>query len=205
MSGIKLTVLLPLLNQLIRDVTINQGNKGAQSVVILCHSAMRCTEMEGFLKELLAFCQDVIEIIDLYNGDKQENAIHLKKALTPITSSDPRVQIKARCKVIVSTPTQYLEILKAKVNAFSVTSLFVDKVDMHIALDLTNELVKIGELSEIPSFKTIITTQFKGAEADETELLVKKALMGETKALIIQVNDDQRVKSRFERLEHYYI
>jgi hypothetical protein len=78
-----------------------------------------------------------------------------------------------------------LEILKAKVNAFSVTSLFVDKVDMHIALDLTNELVKIGELSETPSFKTIITTQFKGAEADETELLVKKALMGETKALII--------------------
>ena len=85
------------------------------------------------------------------------------------------------------------------------SSLFIDKVDMHIALDLTNELIKIGELSETPLFKTIITTQFKGEDADENETKVKKAFMGESKALIIQLNDDQRVKSRFERLEHYYI
>jgi hypothetical protein len=78
-----------------------------------------------------------------------------------------------------------LEILKGKAHTISVSSLFVDKVDMQIALDLTTELFKIGELSESPSFKTIITTQFKGAEPDETELLVKKALMGESKALII--------------------
>ena len=81
----------------------------------------------------------------------------------------------------------------------------VDKVDMHIALDLSSELIKIGELSEQPAFKTIITTQFKGKEADENETIIKKALMGESKALIIQLNDDQRIKSRFETLEHYYI
>jgi len=56
---------------------------------------------------------------------------------------------------------------------------------MHIALDLTNELLKIGELSEPPMFKIIITTQFKGENADENETKIKKALMGESKALII--------------------
>ena len=95
--------------------------------------------------------------------------------------------------------------LKTKPVAFKVNSLLVDKVDMHIALDLSSELIKIGELSETPSFKTIITTQFKGSDADENETLIKKALMGESKALIIQLNDDQRIKSRFETLEHYYI
>jgi len=77
MSGVKLTVLLPLLNQLIRDVASNPTGD-AKTVVILCHSAMRCTEMEGFLKDLLTFCKEVVEIVDLYNGDKQENIIHLK-------------------------------------------------------------------------------------------------------------------------------
>lgn len=63
--------------------------------------------------------------------------------------------------------------------------MLLDKVDMHIALDLTTELLKIGELIEAPIFKTIITTQFKGESADENEASIKKALMGESKALII--------------------
>jgi hypothetical protein len=86
------------------------------------------------------------------------------------------------------------------------SSLIVDKVDMHLALDLQAELVGIGSLLGPRIFKTIITTQFKGGESgDEGEQQVKKAFMGEQKALIIQLNEDHRVKSRFERLEHYYI
>jgi hypothetical protein len=62
---------------------------------------------------------------------------------------------------------------------------------MHSALDLTNELVKIAELMEKPTFKTIMTTQFKGAAAEnEQEQQLKKAFMGDAKALIIQLNDD---------------
>ena len=66
MSGIKLTVLLPLLNHLIREVASDPTGEG-RAVVILAHSALRCSELEGFLKELLAFFKDVIEIVDLYN------------------------------------------------------------------------------------------------------------------------------------------
>jgi hypothetical protein len=69
MSGIKLTVLLPVLNQMIREVAANPTGDG-HAVVILAHSALRCTEIEGFLNELLAFCKDVIEVVDLFNGDK---------------------------------------------------------------------------------------------------------------------------------------
>jgi hypothetical protein len=78
MSGIKLTVLLPLLNQLIRDVVSQPDNQDVQYLAILCHSGVRCTEMEGFLKDLLAFCQDVSQTVDLYNGDKVEITHRLK-------------------------------------------------------------------------------------------------------------------------------
>ena len=69
MSGVKLTVLLPLINQMLREVAINPTGE-PRAVVILGHSGMRCTELEGFLKDLLTFCKDVIEVVDLYNGDK---------------------------------------------------------------------------------------------------------------------------------------
>jgi superfamily II DNA/RNA helicase len=112
MSGIKLTVLLPLINQHVREVASNPTGD-PKALVILCHSSMRCTEIEGFLKEVLNFCKDVVEVIDLYNGDKQENILHLKQAFTGKASyNDPREQIKSRCKILIATPIQYLDILK---------------------------------------------------------------------------------------------
>jgi len=41
------------------------------------------------------------------------------------------------------------------------SSLIVDKVDMHIALDLTSDLEEIAKMNLNPSFRTIITTNFK--------------------------------------------
>lgn len=61
--------------------------------------------MEGFLKDLLTFCSDATEVIDLYNGDKVEINHRLKQALSvPKASSDVRASLKARCKVLISTP-----------------------------------------------------------------------------------------------------
>jgi hypothetical protein len=42
--------------------------------------------------------------------------------------------------------------------ALQISSIILDKEEMHIALELTNELLKIAELIEKPTFKTIITT-----------------------------------------------
>ena len=126
--------------------------------------------MEGFLKELLTFCSDATEVIDLYNGDKVEINHRLKQALSSskATSDDARASVKARCKVLISTPNQFIEVLKSQKKVIECHSLYLDKVDMHSALDLTNELVKVSELMDgKPTFKTIMTTQFKGtASAD---------------------------------------
>lgn len=72
MSGIKLTVLLPVLDNLLRSVIANvQSDKDNQMhyVMILCHSSARCAEFEEFTKELTTFCKDILEIVGLYSGD----------------------------------------------------------------------------------------------------------------------------------------
>ena len=47
------------------------------------------------------------------------------------------------------------------------TSLIVDKIDMHIALDLSSELQALTQYNIEPSFKTIITTNFKDDQKDD--------------------------------------
>ena len=105
-----------------------------------------------------------------------------------------KANVKARCKVIISTPTQYLASLPKLEMVCS--SLIVDKMDMHIALELSKELSDIAKALPARRFKTILTTQFKGAAADETETELKKAFLGDKKALIIQLNEDHRVKTK---------
>ena len=34
---------------------------------------------------------------------------------------------------------------------------------------------------------------------------IKKSFMGKDKALVIQLNEDQRVVSKFEKINHYYV
>ena len=68
MSGVKLTILLPTINQLIRHVVTNVTSSESDCfyVMVLCHSHLRCQEMENFLKGLTAFLGDVSEVIGLY-------------------------------------------------------------------------------------------------------------------------------------------
>jgi len=58
MSGIKLTLLLPTVDNLLRKVVTSVANEksDAQYILILCHSTMRCTEIEEFCRKLTTFC-----------------------------------------------------------------------------------------------------------------------------------------------------
>ena len=144
MSGIKLTTLLPILHNLVKTV-FSDGN--SHYIAILCHSSMRCSEYDSFIESLLTFLKDVIHVVDLYSGDKVENAHKLKTALQPAhEGSDLKALAKARCKILLSTPTQFLELLNKKLipATLKCNSLLIDKVDMHIALDLSSELQKIA-------------------------------------------------------------
>ena len=125
-------------------------------MVILCHSALRCKEIEDFLKELFTFCHDVVDVLGLFSGDKAENTIVLKQAIAKPQIDDIKANVKARCKVIISTPTQFLAVLPKVEMACS--SLIVDKIDMHIALELSKELIDISKELPARRFKTILTT-----------------------------------------------
>jgi hypothetical protein len=53
----------------------------------------------------------------------------------------------------------FLEVLKANKTGLKCHSLYLDKIDMHCALDLSNELLKVAELMDgKPVFKTVMTT-----------------------------------------------
>ena len=108
MSGIKLTVLLPTLDHLLRSVIMNVRDEQSSKMhylLVLCHSTVRCSELEDFLKQLTVFCQDVVEVVGLYAGDNAENTITLKKSMNIVNAgNDMKSLYKARCKVIVSTP-----------------------------------------------------------------------------------------------------
>jgi hypothetical protein len=106
MSGIKLTVLLPTLNTLIRSVvtTIHDEKASTTYLLILCHSTVRCSELEGFCKELTTFCKDVVDVVGLYFGDVQENIINWKKSMNVEVKGDMKALYHARCKVVITTP-----------------------------------------------------------------------------------------------------
>lgn len=106
----------------------------------------------------------------MYNGDKVELNHRLKQSLSIQGSSDARASVKARCKILISTPNLFIDVLKSQKKGLECHSLYLDKVDMHCALDLTNELLKVSELMDgKPTFKTIMTTQFKGAAAADND------------------------------------
>ncbi len=83
MSGVKLTVLLPTLNNLIRSVvtSVKDEKSHAKYLLILCHSSLRCQELEGFIKEITHFCSDVLSVVGAYASDSTENVIALKQSL----------------------------------------------------------------------------------------------------------------------------
>ena len=71
MSGIKLTVLLPILNQQIKHVIGQQDSKIVYSL-FLCNTNSRCQELHDFATSLTKFCSDIIDVIYFEQLDFQE-------------------------------------------------------------------------------------------------------------------------------------
>ena len=62
MSGIKLTYLLPIMNQQIKEAVANDNDKVLYTMV-LCHSMKRCDELATFGNDLTRFCHDIIDVV----------------------------------------------------------------------------------------------------------------------------------------------
>lgn len=72
MSGIKLTLLLPIFNQQIKHVITS--DKMTYSMV-LCHSNARCQQLAEFAEELTSFSSSVIDIIAFESQDMADMKI----------------------------------------------------------------------------------------------------------------------------------
>mmetsp|Transcript_19401 Transcript_19401/g.29793 ORF Transcript_19401/g.29793 Transcript_19401/m.29793 type:complete len:151 (-) Transcript_19401:1557-2009(-) len=63
MSGVKLTLFLPLLNQQIKHSILQQDSDKVTYSLVLCHSNKRCGDLADFARLLTTFCQDIIDVV----------------------------------------------------------------------------------------------------------------------------------------------
>lgn len=106
MSGVKLTVLLPLLNHLLRHVvgSVHSDKASMHYLLVLCNSTHRCKEMEQLVFSLTQFCREIVDVLGLYSNDSQDNLITLKRS-TNRQDESLKSLFKSKCKVIITTPS----------------------------------------------------------------------------------------------------
>lgn len=85
-------------------------------------------------------------MLNLNSGDNAENAIALKQSLEqPSDANNLKKLYKANCKILIATPNNFLHLYnKQLLKNAQCNSLIVDKIDMHIALELGSELGQIA-------------------------------------------------------------
>ena len=92
-----------------------------------------------------------------------------------------------------------------------VSSLVIDKIDLHLATDLEEELMNCGELIQpILAFddskmvsKMVLTTNEQG-ESENFDA-IKKAFLKKEKAVIIKLKEQISSSSRFESVGHLVV
>jgi len=218
MSGIKMTVFLPLLNTQIRAAITataaaaeddESTSKQTLFTLVLCHSFMRCGEVAEFVQELVGFCAETVQIVNLDTGDLSETMIKLKQAQEEAVEADSDFS----SKLIIATPTMALKLLeKDLLKDLKCHSVVLDKVDLMQALDFSDDIQTVGQMlvgDLAPSHSTIFTSTLLDDSTQSVEdkvefLKVKQSLMGEKKALIIQMKEEIREQSQFEVTQHLY-
>ena len=74
MSGVKLTLLLPIINQQTK-YAITEGDELNDKTVyslVRCHSNIRCQELTQFAEEMTVFCKDIIDVVCFESSDLQD-------------------------------------------------------------------------------------------------------------------------------------
>jgi hypothetical protein len=91
--------------------------------VILCHSFIRCQEVSDTLTELVTFCSEMVEIVNLDSTDQTEISLKLKKSLANSTDMKSRV--------FVMTPSVANKIQEQKsLKEMECHSMILDKIDL---------------------------------------------------------------------------
>ena len=138
---------------------------------------MRCEEIADFITELTAFCDDIVQPVQVTSTPV--DAINELQALsTQINEAKAATELKpdkVRTAVLVGTPTNLLQMLGHRSWDEVETqchSIVVDKVDLLQAMDFKQELLDVGDKltgdGQQLAGKVIITTNIKD-QADQTQ------------------------------------
>ena len=84
----------------------------------------------------------------------------------------------------------------------------LDKLDVHIALDLKQDLLELAPKVAEKTFKKLIITTNQKDSLDEESQEVRKAFSAKLEnkaAMIVKINDEVRLRTPFERVDHMYV
>ena len=148
--------------------------------------------MAEFAKELTSFSTNVVDIVLFENADKTEMKMQWKESCEEGKAQEDELEgIKLRNKVVFVTPAAAVHFF-GFVGEAECFSLVIDKVNLHQAYDLDQDLIELVKCKNFPKsriFKTIFTTNNKSDDMDESAkenyMQIKKSFMGKEKALVV--------------------
>ena len=192
-NGVKLTILLPMLHNLIKSQLLCQAVQEQESAdvklllhsLVLTHSSLRSAEIEEFANDAIQFCNEIVTVVNLDDGDLDDVletlAEAIKKAgMVPGVEASSEIKNLGRSLFLVGTPARAAQILKKLTviekqhceYRFKNHSIMLDKSDLLLAMEFKEELNQVSELvkmAKVKQFggKTVITTNVKD-EKDQT-------------------------------------
>ena len=185
-------------------------------MIISCASKTRCNEILATIKPLLENENSEMPLDILSLDHAIEHFSDVNNLYTDKGEQSSKKKKTLAFDILVTTSNNLLfllqngcfEGLKQRV---VVSSIVVDKIDLHLATDLGDELIECGSLIQprlIPEdsekkTKIILTTneQEKGEEFNS----IKKAFLKEEKAVIIKLKEQKKSSTRYESVGHLRI
>lgn len=181
-------------------------------MIVSCASKTRCNEIISTINPLLE--SDSGSPLDILCLDHSiEHVSDLSHLYSQSETSDSGKKTLA-FDILVTTTNNLLFLLQNK--CFKgmhvvVTSLVIDKVDLHLATDLEDELTTVGK--ELQKFlanseseqksKIVLTTNEQDKEGGFDK--IKSAFLDERKAVIIKLKEQTKSTSRYESIGHLVI
>lgn len=156
MNGVKLTVMLPLLHNMIKfsimeqaaSKAINDDETNASSdvplvgSVILCHSQLRAAQLTEFTTELTQFCDEIVEVVNF--DESIDDALAKLRLISAKTTSAEGTLAFKKSVALIGTPGNFVKLLASQKLKMKFHSVVLDKVDLLQAMDFKDELLEIG-------------------------------------------------------------
>lgn len=159
MNGVKLTVMLPLLHNMIKfsimeqaaSKAINDEDDAEEKTssdaplvgsVILCHSQLRAAEMTDFTTELTQFCDEIVEVVNF--DESIDDALAKLRIISAKTTSAEGTLAFRKSVALIGTPGNFVKLLDSAKLKMKFHSIVLDKVDLLTAMDFKEEIIDIG-------------------------------------------------------------